>query len=247
MRAVRYSPRRRASIRSAGLDSSAGSFSSHQFPPLWLKAVGFGCVPLPPLYAATPEKVKEFLSRAKSSRLTDRRPMVGQARISQVRRNSSQSRVRGQLPAGRKVDLHDQAGVGVVRFDAALVEVDGATGDGQAQTDSAAGAVAVRVDAVEGVEDVREVLLGNAGAVIADPYAGAGASVFEPDLDRAALRGMADGVAHHVLDRPSHQLGIALDGHHRWLLHLQAAAGRLGLDRAILHQGGEQPGHAHWP
>jgi len=52
------------------------------------------------------------------------------------------------------------------------VQLDGAPGDGQAQADAAAGAAAIGVDAVEGIEDPVQVSIGNSGAVVADAQLG---------------------------------------------------------------------------
>ena len=61
--------------------------------------------------------------------------------------------------------------------------------------------------AVEAIEDVRKILLGEAAAVIAHRHGG----VREHDLDRAARRAPLARVVEQVRDRARHALGLAAD------------------------------------
>ena len=60
------------------------------------------------------------------------------------------------------------------RQDCAFVELDGAAGDREAQADAAADAVTVGFDAIEGVEEAGESIVGDAGALVADSYGDCG-------------------------------------------------------------------------
>ena len=69
----------------------------------------------------------------------------------------------------RQLDVEDQPRVRIPRGDASLVQFDGATGDGQAQADAAAGSVSVFLDTVERFEYLTQGIRGNARPVV--PYA----------------------------------------------------------------------------
>src|SRR5829696_9407278 len=94
-------------------------------------------------------------------------------------------------PAGDAVDLDGAA-------------VDGGKGghDRQAEPGAAAGGGAGRVGPVEALEDPLGLLGGEAGAVVDDLDGGPGAAVEgggpDPDLDRAAGRGVGEGVVDQV-------------------------------------------------
>ena len=135
-------------------------------------------------------------------------------------------------PAG-DLDGDDQAGVGVEGGDVSLVELDGASGDGQSEADAAAGSVAVPLDAEERLEDVGEGLARDARPVVADGDLGMVAVAGELDLDDAARRGVPDGVAQDVLAGAPEQLAVA--GHDQGALggERQSAVARVGLEGAI--------------
>src|SRR5579863_1206826 len=108
-----------------------------------------------------------------------------------------------------KADGDFQARQGIAGGESASVEFDGAAGDGESQADAAAGAAAVGIDAIEGIEDAGERILGNAGAAVANNDGGVRALGAEGDVDRGFRRGVADGVADDVFDGAAEELGVA--------------------------------------
>ena len=69
------------------------------------------------------------------------------------------------------------------------MQLDCAARDGEAQADAAAGAVAVVFHAIEGVEQARQRLLGNAGAAIAHVHQGACRYSWRQETSTGASRG----------------------------------------------------------
>ena len=100
------------------------------------------------------------------------------------------------------------------------MEADGALGDGEAYAEASGVGAAGLVDAVEGAEDVGEVGVGDAGAVVGDFDGGDVAGVRlargrdcfgDADGDFGVGVGVADGVADYVLDGAVEEVGIAAD------------------------------------
>src|SRR5215475_7083026 len=100
----------------------------------------------------------------------------------------------------RQFQLDLQSGLGIAGADIAVVELDGAARDRETETDSAAGAIAVGLHAIEGIEKAGQGLRRDAGAAIADIDDDATVGAGELDLDGSFTRGVADRVADDVLD-----------------------------------------------
>src|SRR5262249_35605711 len=142
-------------------------------------------------------------------------------------------------------DGDDQAGVGVEGDDAPLVQLDGASGDGQAEADATAGSVAVPLDAEERLEDVGEGLVRGARATVP---AGGLAQVLVPGelgRDSAAGWGVPDGVAQDVVAGAAEQFAVAGDVQGPLPGERQPAAGRVGLQGAVSHELAEELAEVH--
>ena len=108
--------------------------------------------------------------------------------------------------------MHDKPGASVSGSDPAVMQVDGAAGDSQPQPDAAAGPAAVAFDPEERLENRSEQVVRHAGPTIAHADRRHVSDQFQADLDRGLLRGVADGVAQHVLDGPPQELWLAMHG-----------------------------------
>ena len=95
--------------------------------------------------------------------------------------------------------------------DLALVDGDGALGDGEAEADAAGVAVAVGFDAEEGFEEIGEAVFGDAGAVVADGDDGVVGLLAEGDVDRCVFGGETDGVAEDVFDGAAEEFAVAAE------------------------------------
>ncbi len=131
-------------------------------------------------------------------------------------------------------------GQGVAGGEGAAVELDGAAGDGEAEADAAAGAAAVGIDAVEGVEDAAEGVLGNAGAAVADEDGGLRAVAAEGDVDGGSGRRVADGVADDVFNGAAEEFGVAGEIDAGDFGDVERAVLRGGFDAAVVDDVGEQ-------
>src|SRR5829696_2201901 len=136
-------------------------------------------------------------------------------------------------PAGDAVDLDGAA-------------VDGGKGghDRQAEPGAAAGGGAGRVGPVEALEDPLGLLGGEAGAVVDDLDGGPGAAVEgggpDPDLDRAAGRGVGEGVVDQVGQHLAQPLVVAEHDQGAALAAVAVVAG--AEDELDLAVGGDRPG-----
>ena len=83
--------------------------------------------------------------------------------------------------------------------------------DGQAEAGAAGGAGARGIYAVEGVEDAREIGLGDAGAGIGDTDGDFLAAAFGLEGDGAGGGGVLDGVAQEIGERAGEEFGIGRD------------------------------------
>src|SRR5260370_30819772 len=109
-----------------------------------------------------------------------------------------------QVSRGTRAEREDVAALGtVLDRDAAVVGLGDPGHDRQAQA-AAFGLVAIAPP--ETPEDRVTLGLGHAGAVIDDPHGAVGGHV---DLDRAAARGVPDGVIDEIAHGPEQRLGMA--------------------------------------
>jgi len=120
------------------------------------------------------------------------------------------------------------------------VEADGALGDGEADAEASGVGAAGLVDSVEGAEDVGEVGLGDAGAVVGDfdgcVMAGLDDGFGDAEGDFGVGVGVADGVADDVLDGAVEEVRIAADGA---LIFFDEGDGAVVLLRFVLGVGEE--------
>ena len=99
--------------------------------------------------------------------------------------------------------LHDERGaLAFLAFhaDGAAVEEDELMHNAQAQARAALFAAAGLIYAIEAVEDVGQVFLGDAGAVVGHGEAGVPALALEGHPDHAAVLGILDGVFHQIIN-----------------------------------------------
>src|SRR6185312_17215139 len=98
----------------------------------------------------------------------------------------------------------------ITGLEGAAVDGDGAGGDGQTEAFTAAGTVAGGIDAIEGLEDQLQILLGYAGSVIAhrdlDPVPPA-----RRDHHGRSGRTIPHGIADDILEGTAQKLRIAGD------------------------------------
>ena len=138
-----------------------------------------------------------------------------------------------RLASAGQLDGDDEPGVGVEGGDVSLVELDGATGDGEAEPNAAARAAAVPLDAEERLEDVAEGLARHARPVVADGELRPVAMTGELDLDDAVLRRVPDGIAQDVLAGAAEQLAVARDDNRPLAGQREPAADRVSLEGTI--------------
>src|SRR5690349_1704584 len=81
-------------------------------------------------------------------------------------------------------------------------------GDGEAESDAACGAVAIRADAVKGIENPGEAFFRHARSAVADCNCSVGTRAFQFHVDGSSGRCVADGVANHVLDGAAQQFRV---------------------------------------
>jgi hypothetical protein len=114
------------------------------------------------------------------------------------------------------VNLDQKSAFGPVRScDASAMEADGAFGNGQTQTNAASLPASSIVQAVKRLEQLFQRIGGNAEAAIGDSddrfLITAAFCPVQMDLNRRAFAGVADGVAHNILDRTVQQGCISAD------------------------------------
>jgi hypothetical protein len=88
----------------------------------------------------------------------------------------------------------------------------GTHGNSEAEANAAGGAGAGVVNAEEGLEDLRELIAGDAGATIADRDSCGAGSRAQVDINCFPFRRVANRVADHVFERAAKEFFIAADG-----------------------------------
>ena len=114
------------------------------------------------------------------------------------------------LTSRRQVHDQGRAGAGLaVSFNGPAVGEDDGFGDGEAEA-AVAGGTAGFVGAVEAVEDVRQVGLGDARAGVCDGECGGAVVAVGADADLAAVVVVVDGVGEEVGDDLSKAVRVTL-------------------------------------
>src|SRR6185436_4796368 len=137
---------------------------------------------------------------------------------------SNRQILRGEAPGGKaRAEAAALAGL-ALDLEAGLMARERVLGDGEAEAGAAGLARAAAVDPIEALGEPRDVLGLDADAGVLDAEARAVVRLAPGERDRAARRGVADGVAHQVAERAG-ELGF----------HAQQVAGRfdLGPDRVF--------------
>lgn len=87
--------------------------------------------------------------------------------------------------------------------DGSAMDLDRAAGDGEAESGAPGRALACICYAREGLEESLEMVIGNAGTVVADRDHGFRPATIDRHFDCSALGGVANGVAEHIVERTS--------------------------------------------